>query len=129
MVQSQGLLIKDFAGKITLNGGISFTNNHGASGGFESLVNKDQNKPGFKKKLLAFERHKFKSFIADDIKFLNNTAHNYKSEFNPPPMLLNLTDSDFSPSYNLEVKVLEVSENTFIDSEAMVEFHKWNYTF
>ena len=27
------------------------------------------------------------------------------------------------------MKSLEVSGNTFIDSEAMVEFHKWNYTF
>ena len=36
LIQSQGLLIKDFAGKITLNNRVTFSNNTGASEGFQS---------------------------------------------------------------------------------------------
>jgi hypothetical protein len=69
-VQSHGLLIRDFTGKILLNEGLSFNKNIGPSGGsFSKFMNTSYNQVGFKSRLMAFDRYKFRSFIVDSIKF------------------------------------------------------------
>jgi hypothetical protein len=60
---------------------------------------------------------------------LDNLAYGYENTTNPPIRFLNFTEEEFAPIYFLDVKKLEISRNTFINSDAMVEFKKSNYTF
>lgn len=124
------MLLRDFAGKILLSEGVAFNKNIGVKGGsFGELVHPSYSQIGFKSRILAFDRYKFSSFVANSIIFRENHGYSYNTTGIPNPYFINFTDADFGPNYELLVEKLEVLNNTFEHSDSMVKFHKVNMTF